>query len=107
MERYNLVVLGAESGGLTVAGGAALVGARVALLEKHRMGGDCLNYGCVPSKAFLRVAKVAQTTMCTPHPSTTTTARSATVNPKGSSRCSHPQGDCGDSRRSHRPRPGW
>src|SRR5258708_1964542 len=49
MERYNLIVLGAGSGGLTVAGGAALLGARVALLEKHRMGGDCLNYGCVGS----------------------------------------------------------
>src|SRR5258708_27430795 len=61
MERYNLIVLGAGSGGLTVAGGAALLGARVALLEKHRMGGDCLNYGCVPSKALLRAAKVAQT----------------------------------------------
>jgi glycine/D-amino acid oxidase-like deaminating enzyme len=51
MERYNLIVLGAGSGGLTVAAGAALIGAGVALLEKHRMGGDCLNYGCVPSKA--------------------------------------------------------
>ena len=61
MERYNLIVLGAGSGGLTVAGGAALLGARVALLEKHRMGGDCLNYGCVPSKALLRAAKVAHT----------------------------------------------
>ena len=61
MERYNLIVLGAGSGGLTVAGGGAVVGARVALLEKHRMGGDCLNYGCIPSKAFLRAAKVAHT----------------------------------------------
>lgn len=61
MERYNLIVLGAGSGGLTVAAGGAAVGARVALLEKHRMGGDCLNYGCVPSKAFLRAAKVAHT----------------------------------------------
>jgi pyruvate/2-oxoglutarate dehydrogenase complex dihydrolipoamide dehydrogenase (E3) component len=60
MERYNLIVLGAGSGGLTVAAGGAAVGARVALLEKHRMGGDCLNYGCVPSKAFLRAAKVAR-----------------------------------------------
>lgn len=59
MERYNLVVLGAGSGGLTVAAGGVAVGARVALLERHRMGGDCLNYGCVPSKALLRVAKVA------------------------------------------------
>jgi pyruvate/2-oxoglutarate dehydrogenase complex dihydrolipoamide dehydrogenase (E3) component len=61
MERYNVIVLGAGSGGLTVAAGTAMLGARVALLEKHRMGGDCLNYGCVPSKALLKAAKVAQT----------------------------------------------
>jgi pyruvate/2-oxoglutarate dehydrogenase complex dihydrolipoamide dehydrogenase (E3) component len=61
MERYNVVVLGAGSGGLTVAAGGAIVGARVALLEKHRVGGDCLNYGCVPSKALLRAARVAHT----------------------------------------------
>jgi len=59
MERYNLVVLGAGSGGLTVAAGGVGLGARVALLERHRMGGDCLNSGCVPSKALLRVAKAA------------------------------------------------
>jgi pyruvate/2-oxoglutarate dehydrogenase complex dihydrolipoamide dehydrogenase (E3) component len=61
MERYNMIVLGAGSGGLTAAAGAATLGARVALLERHRMGGDCLNYGCVPSKALLRAAKVAYT----------------------------------------------
>jgi pyruvate/2-oxoglutarate dehydrogenase complex dihydrolipoamide dehydrogenase (E3) component len=61
MERYNVIVLGAGSGGLTMAAGAAMLGARVALLEKHRMGGDCLNYGCVPSKALLKAARVAQT----------------------------------------------
>ena len=61
MERYNLVVLGAGSGGLTVAAGGVALGARVALLERHRMGGDCLNYGCVPSKALLKTAKVAHT----------------------------------------------
>jgi pyruvate/2-oxoglutarate dehydrogenase complex dihydrolipoamide dehydrogenase (E3) component len=59
LERYNVVVLGAGSGGLTVAAGCAMLGARVALLEKHRMGGDCLNYGCVPSKAFLKASRVA------------------------------------------------
>jgi pyruvate/2-oxoglutarate dehydrogenase complex dihydrolipoamide dehydrogenase (E3) component len=59
MERYNLVVIGAGSGGLVVAAGAAGLGARVALIEKHRMGGDCLNYGCVPSKAFIKVGKTA------------------------------------------------
>ncbi len=61
MERYNVIVLGAGSGGLTVAAGTAILGARAALLEKHRMGGDCLNYGCVPSKALLKAARVAQT----------------------------------------------
>jgi len=60
MERYNLIVIGAGSAGLVVAAGAAGLGARVALIEKHKMGGDCLNYGCVPSKALLRAAKVAQ-----------------------------------------------
>lgn len=61
MERYNLIVIGAGSGGLVVAAGAAGLGARAALIEKHKMGGDCLNYGCVPSKALLKAAKVAQT----------------------------------------------
>jgi pyruvate/2-oxoglutarate dehydrogenase complex dihydrolipoamide dehydrogenase (E3) component len=60
MERYNIAVIGGGASGLTVAGGAALVGARVALLERGRMGGECLNSGCVPSKALLHVAKVAQ-----------------------------------------------
>ncbi len=60
MERFNMVVIGGGAAGLTVAGGAALVGARVALLERGRMGGECLNTGCVPSKALLHVAKVAQ-----------------------------------------------
>jgi pyruvate/2-oxoglutarate dehydrogenase complex dihydrolipoamide dehydrogenase (E3) component len=59
MERYNLVVIGGGSGGLTVAAIGAILGARVALVEKERMGGDCLNYGCVPSKALLKAAKVA------------------------------------------------
>lgn len=59
MERYNLVVIGAGSGGLVVAAGATGLGARVALIEKHKMGGDCLNYGCVPSKAFIKVGKTA------------------------------------------------
>ena len=61
MQRYNLVVIGGGSGGLTVAAVAAILGARVALVEKERMGGDCLNYGCVPSKALLKAAKVAHT----------------------------------------------
>ena len=49
----DLCVIGAGSGGLSVAAGAAQMGARVALIEAHLMGGDCLNYGCVPSKALL------------------------------------------------------
>lgn len=55
--RYNLVVVGAGTAGLVAAAGAAGLGARVALVEKHLMGGDCLNVGCVPSKAILRAAK--------------------------------------------------
>ena len=56
---YNLVVIGAGSGGLVSAAGAAGVGAQVALIESHLLGGDCLNVGCVPSKALLRCAKAA------------------------------------------------
>ncbi len=56
---YNLVVIGAGAGGLVSAAGAAGVGARVALIESHLMGGDCLTVGCVPSKALLRCAKAA------------------------------------------------
>jgi pyruvate/2-oxoglutarate dehydrogenase complex dihydrolipoamide dehydrogenase (E3) component len=55
--RYNLVVIGAGTAGLVCAAGAAGLGAKVALVEKHRLGGDCLNYGCVPSKALLRCAR--------------------------------------------------
>ena len=55
---YNLVVVGAGTAGLVSAAGAAGLGARVALVERHLMGGDCLNFGCVPSKALLRAARV-------------------------------------------------
>jgi pyruvate/2-oxoglutarate dehydrogenase complex dihydrolipoamide dehydrogenase (E3) component len=55
--RYHLVVLGAGTAGLVAAAGAAGLGARVALVERHLMGGDCLNVGCVPSKALLRSAR--------------------------------------------------
>lgn len=58
-ESYNLVVIGAGAGGLVSAAGAAGVGASVALVESHLLGGDCLNVGCVPSKALLRCAKAA------------------------------------------------
>jgi len=55
----DLLVIGAGSGGLSVAAGAVQMGARVVLVEKGEMGGDCLNYGCVPSKALLAAAKTA------------------------------------------------
>ncbi|SMC96584.1 Pyruvate/2-oxoglutarate dehydrogenase complex, dihydrolipoamide dehydrogenase (E3) component [Desulfocicer vacuolatum DSM 3385] len=55
---YNLVVLGAGSAGLVTSYIAAAVKAKVALVEKHKMGGDCLNTGCVPSKAFIRSARI-------------------------------------------------
>ncbi len=56
--RYNLVVLGAGTGGLITALIASSLGARVALIERHLMGGDCLNVGCVPSKAVIRGAQI-------------------------------------------------
>lgn len=56
---FDLVIIGAGSGGLTAAGFAAQLGARVALVEKNRVGGDCTWTGCVPSKALLKVAKIA------------------------------------------------
>ena len=55
----DILVIGGGSGGLSVAAGAVQMGARVVLLEGHKMGGDCLNYGCVPSKALLAAAAVA------------------------------------------------
>jgi pyruvate/2-oxoglutarate dehydrogenase complex dihydrolipoamide dehydrogenase (E3) component len=55
--RYNLLVIGGGSAGLVAAVGAAGVGAKVALVEKHLLGGDCLNVGCVPSKTLIRSAK--------------------------------------------------
>ena len=61
-ERYNLVVVGAGTAGLIAASGAAGLGARVALIERAEMGGDCLNVGCVPSKALLRSAHAAAET---------------------------------------------
>ena len=55
----DICIIGAGSGGLSVAAGAAQMGAKVVLIEGHKMGGDCLNYGCVPSKALLAAAKQA------------------------------------------------
>jgi pyruvate/2-oxoglutarate dehydrogenase complex dihydrolipoamide dehydrogenase (E3) component len=57
--RVDLCVIGAGAGGLSVAAAAAQLGVSVVLVEKHRMGGDCLNYGCVPSKALLAAARRA------------------------------------------------
>ena len=54
--RPDLCVIGAGAGGLSVAAAAAAFGVPVVLIEKGRMGGDCLNYGCVPSKALLAAA---------------------------------------------------
>ncbi len=56
--RYKLVVIGAGPAGLVTAKAAAALGARVALVERHLIGGDCLNVGCVPSKALIRTARL-------------------------------------------------
>ncbi len=55
----DICVIGAGSGGLSVAAAAAAFGVPVVLIEKGRMGGDCLNYGCVPSKALIAAGKHA------------------------------------------------
>ena len=57
--KYNLVVIGAGTAGLVSAAGAAGLGARVALIERNLLGGDCLNVGCVPSKGVIRAARAA------------------------------------------------
>lgn len=56
---YDLVIIGGGSGGLVVASAAAQLQAKVALVEKHRLGGDCLWFGCVPSKSLIHVSRVA------------------------------------------------
>src|SRR6478609_5356080 len=60
MPDFDLIVIGAGAAGLSVTAGAAQLGARVALIERGRMGGDCLNTGCVPSKALLAAAHAAR-----------------------------------------------
>ena len=60
MDRFDLAVIGAGSAGLSLTAAAAQLGVRVALIERARMGGDCLNAGCVPSKALLAAAHAAQ-----------------------------------------------
>jgi pyruvate/2-oxoglutarate dehydrogenase complex dihydrolipoamide dehydrogenase (E3) component len=57
--KTDVLVIGGGSGGLSVAAGASQMGASVTLLEGHKMGGDCLNYGCVPSKALIASGKAA------------------------------------------------
>ncbi|MBA2432093.1 MAG: mercuric reductase, partial [Chthoniobacterales bacterium] len=58
--KYNVVVIGAGTAGLVTAAGTAGLGGRVALIERNKMGGDCLNFGCVPSKALISSARLAQ-----------------------------------------------
>jgi pyruvate/2-oxoglutarate dehydrogenase complex dihydrolipoamide dehydrogenase (E3) component len=58
-ETYDLIVIGGGSAGLVAAGGAGILGAKVALIEKNLLGGDCLYTGCVPSKTLIRSAKFA------------------------------------------------
>ena len=72
--KTDLLVIGAGSGGLSVAAGAVQMGARVVLLEGHRMGGDCLNFGCVPSKALLAAASHAHASRAGTRFGVTTTA---------------------------------
>lgn len=57
---YNVVVIGAGTAGLVTAAGTAGLGGRVALIERNKMGGDCLNFGCVPSKALISSARLIQ-----------------------------------------------
>ncbi|PHS11536.1 MAG: mercuric reductase [Blastopirellula sp.] len=59
--KYNLVAIGGGSAGIISALGTAGLGGKSALIERHLLGGDCLNYGCVPSKAIIRASKVAHT----------------------------------------------
>jgi pyruvate/2-oxoglutarate dehydrogenase complex dihydrolipoamide dehydrogenase (E3) component len=59
--KYNVVVIGAGTAGLVTAAGTAGLGGRVALIERKRMGGDCLNFGCVPSKALISSARAIHT----------------------------------------------
>jgi pyruvate/2-oxoglutarate dehydrogenase complex dihydrolipoamide dehydrogenase (E3) component/uncharacterized membrane protein YdjX (TVP38/TMEM64 family) len=59
-KKYNLVVIGGGTAGLVSAAGAAGLGARVALIERNLLGGDCLNVGCVPSKGIIRAARAAR-----------------------------------------------
>jgi pyruvate/2-oxoglutarate dehydrogenase complex dihydrolipoamide dehydrogenase (E3) component len=58
---FHTIIIGAGTAGLTAASGLSSLGAKTALIEKNKMGGDCLNFGCVPSKTFLRSAHLVDT----------------------------------------------
>ena len=60
MAKYDMAIIGGGSGGLTAARVATVLGANVLLVDKERLGGDCLNYGCVPSKSLIHVARILQ-----------------------------------------------
>ena len=60
MAKYDMAIIGGGSGGLTAARVATVLGANVLLVDKERLGGDCLNYGCVPSKSLIHVARIVQ-----------------------------------------------
>ena len=60
--QYDMTIIGGGSGGLTAARIAASLGANVLLIDKERLGGDCLHYGCVPSKSLIHMARVVQQT---------------------------------------------
>src|SRR5438105_5382900 len=60
MAKYDMTIIGGGSGGLTAARIAMALGASVLLVDKERLGRDCLNYGCVPSKSLIHVARVVQ-----------------------------------------------
>src|SRR5947208_3482536 len=60
MPRYDMTIIGGGSGGLTAARIATALGASVLLLDKQELGGDCLKYGCVPSKSLIHVARIVQ-----------------------------------------------
>ena len=58
MEQFDLTIIGGGVGGLVTASGASQLGAKVALVEKEKLGGDCLHYGCVPTKSLVHSAKI-------------------------------------------------